>query len=72
YFRITDTSGQGLNDAAPDIAVETSGGLVDSITASPDGGGLYQAYIRPGRPAGTYYFLIKAGSLSYRFPVVVQ
>ncbi|MBS1831386.1 MAG: S8 family serine peptidase, partial [Acidobacteria bacterium] len=41
YFRITDTSGQGLNDAAPDIAVETSGGLVDSITASPDGGGLY-------------------------------
>jgi hypothetical protein len=72
YFRITDTSGQELNDAAPDIEAETSGGRLDSISPSPDGTGLYQAYIRPGRTAGVYYFRIKAGSLSYRFPVVVQ
>lgn len=72
YFRITDPSGQALNDAAPQIEVETTGGRVDSVGPSTSGDGMYQAVVRPGASAGVYYFRIKAGSLSYRFPVGVQ
>ncbi|BDC48452.1 hypothetical protein F183_A07680 [Bryobacterales bacterium F-183] len=72
YFRLTDTSGQALNDATPEIEVETTGGRVDSVVPSSAGEGLYQGFVRPGATAGAYYFRIKAGSLSYRFPVVVE
>ncbi len=71
-FRVTDTSGQALDGAQPQIEVVTDGARVDSVDPDPRGSGLYRAAVRPGRTSGTYVFRIRAGSVSYLFAVAVQ
>jgi subtilisin family serine protease len=71
-FRVTDTSGQAIDGAQPEIEVVTDGGRVDSVDPDPRGSGLYRGTIRPGRTPGTYVFRIKAGSVAYLFAVSVE
>ena len=71
-FRVTDTSGQALDGAQPQIEVVTDGGRVDSVDPDPRGNGLYRASVRPGRTSGAYIFRITAGSVAYLFAVAVE
>lgn len=69
-FRVTDTSGQILSDAKPDIEVVTDGATVTSI--EPRGAGLYRATVRAGRGVGTYVYRIRAGAATMLFGITVQ
>ena len=71
-FRVTDASGQALDDSKPVIEAVTEGATVDSVDSDPRANGLFTARVRPGRTAGPYTFVIKAGSVSRQFAVVVQ
>ena len=64
-FRVTDTSGQALDSAKPEIEIVTDGGRVDSVDPDSRGTGLFVGRVRPGRTTGFYAFRIKAGSVSY-------
>jgi len=71
-FRVTDTSGQGLNDATPEIEIVSGIGSFDPITPHPNGNGLFRGTVRAGRSIGDYAFRLKAGSVSYVFFITVQ
>ena len=71
-FRVTDSSGQALDTAKPEIEAVTAGGTVEAVDADVRGNGLFGATLRPGRTVGTYTFRIKAGSISQLFFVTVQ
>jgi minor extracellular serine protease Vpr len=71
-FRVTDTSGQGLNDVVPEIEIVSGVGSFDPVTPHPSGNGLFRGTVRAGRSLGDYVFRIKAGSVSYVFYITVQ
>ena len=62
-FRVTDSSGQALDDAKPEIEAVTAGGTVESVDPDPRANGLFVGRVRVGRTAATLYvFRIKAGA----------
>jgi minor extracellular serine protease Vpr len=70
-FRVTDTSGQALDDVLPEIEPVTTGGTVISVD-SAGGSGLFRAAVRAGSLPGLYVYRIKAGEVAFLFGVQVQ
>ena len=69
-FRVTDSSGQALDNASPEIESITVGGTVDSVNPDTRGNGLFQGAVRVGRTAATFYqFRIKAGGATQTFAI---
>lgn len=69
-FRVTDSSGQALDGATPEIEAITTGATVDSVNPDTRGNGLFQGAVRLGRTAATVYqFRIKAGGATQTFAI---